>query len=509
VSQVTVNVPFAAPTDTNFILNIAGHWTFNGTFTLANDRQFAVSGNGGSVTVTGTTKLNGADLLVDNGATLSFTGITSYVVPAGMSVQWLILHGGALLSFPNLTTITGPITANNYLDLQSAGYNGTSTLSLPALTTITKADDGDASYNSGVRLTAYQGGVISAPVLAIFQDNDSHPNSSLEASAGGVLSLTKLLAPKGVNINLNDLSHPEQFTSLVGARSFQINAGTIVLSNLNSILGFSYIGIDGGAQVSFPNVTSYAVPAGMSVMWQVLHTGAILSFPNLTTIIGPTTPGTYLDLQSGGYNGIATLSLPALTTITKADDGDASHNSGVRLNAYQGGVISAFLLSAFQDNDSHPNSSLEASVGGVLSLAKLLAPKGVNINLNDVSHPERFTSLVGTRSFQINAGTVVLSNLNSILGFSYIGIDGGAQVSFPNVTDYAVPPGRSVLWHVLHIGAILTFPNLTTITGPTTPGTYFDLQSAGYNGVSTLSLPVLTTITKEDDGMRAIIAECA
>ena len=500
VSQVTVNAPFAAPTDTNLILNITGHWIFNGPFTLANDRQFAVSGNGGSVTVTGTTKLNGANLLVDNGATLSFAGLTDYAAPAGMNVQWLALHGGALLTFPSLRTISGPTTPGNYLDLQSAGYNGISTLSLPALTTITKGDDGDTGYNSGVRLNASYGGVISAPDLSVFQDNDSHPNSSLEASVGGMVSLAKLLAPKGVNINLNDLSHPEQFTSLVGTRSFQINAGTVVVSNLNSITEFSYIGIDGGAKVTFPNVTSYAVPAGMSVQWLALHAEALLSFPNLATITGPATPGTYLDLQSAGYNGVSTLSLPALTTITKGDDGDTGHNSGVRLNASYGGVISAPNLSAFRDNDNHPNSSLEASVNGVLSLPQLLAPKGVNINLNDLSHPEQFTSLVGARSFQINAGTVVLDKLDSITGFSFIGVDGGAQVSFPNVTSYAVPAGMSVQWLALHSGALLSFTNLTTIVGPTTPGTYLDLQSAGYNGISTLSLPVLTTITKEDDG---------
>jgi hypothetical protein len=500
VSQVTVNAPFTAPMDTNLILNITGNWVFNGPFTLANGRQFVVSGNGGSVTVTGTTTLIAANLLADNGATLSFTGIASYAVPSGMSVVWQALHSGALLSFPNLTAITGPVTPGTYFDLLSAGYNGISTLSLPALTTITKEDDGDASHNSGVRLNAYQGGVISALGLSAFQDNDSHPNSSLEASAGGVLSLAQLLAPKGVNINLNDVSHPEQFTSLIGTRSFQINAGTVVLSNLDSITGFDFIGVDGGAQVSFPNVTSYALPTGKSVVWQALHDGAILSLPNLTTITGPITPGTYLDLASAGYNGVSTLSLPALTIITKEDDGDASHNSGVRLNAYQAGVISAPNLSAFQDNDSHPNSSLEASAGGVLSLPQLLAPIGVNINLNDLSHPEQFTSLIGTRSFQINAGTVVLSNLDSITGFSFIGVDGGADVSFPNVTSYAVPAGMSVAWQVLHIGAILSFPNLTTITGPITPGTYLDLVSAGFNGVSTLSLPILTTITKEDDG---------
>jgi hypothetical protein len=387
VSQVIVNAPFTAPADRNLTLNITGTWTFNGPFTLANGRQFAVTGNGGSAIITGTTNLNGGNLLVDNGATLSFPAVVSYAVPTGMGVQWLALHGGALLRFPNLTAISGPATPGTYFDLQSAGYNGVSTLSLPALTTITKEDDGDGSYNSGVRLSAYQAGVISAPNLSVFQDNDSHPNSSLDASAGGVLSFPQLLAPRGLNINLNDLSHPEQFTSLVGTRSFQINAGIVVLSNLESITGFSFIGIDGGAQVSFPNVTTYAVPPGMSVQWQVLHVGAVLSFPNLTTVTGPTTPGTYLDLLSAGYNGVSTLSLPVLTTITKEDDGDAGNNSGVRLTADQGGVIFAPYLSIFYDNDSHPNSSLNASNGGTMILYSLALSGIHGVTLNGVTLP--------------------------------------------------------------------------------------------------------------------------
>jgi hypothetical protein len=493
-SQVTVSVPFTVPADANFTLNIAGNWTFNGPFSLADGREFAVTG-GGHATVSGATNLNGANLLADGGSQLTFSSVTTYAVPAGRSVSWVAQHPGTALTFPNLTTITGPATPNTYFDL-IARYDHGATISLPALTTISKADDGDPYNNSGVRLTA-DNSTISAPNLSVFNDNDNHPDSSLTAYSNGMLLLPLLTAPHGVNINLNALSHPEQFKSLAGTRFFQINSGTVVMSNLNSVTGLSSIVASSGAQLSFPNVTSYTAPAGMSVQWVAQHPGTALSFPNLTAITGPATPNTYLDLIARYDNG-ATLSLPVLTTITKADDGDPYNNSGVRVTV-DNSTISAPNLSVFNDNDSHPDSSLTAYSNGVLMLPLLIALEGVNINLNAQSHPEQFTSLTGTRFFQINSGTVVMNNLKSITGFSSIIAAGGARLSFPNVTSYTVPAGMSVQWIAQHPGTILSFPDLTTITGPATPNTYFDLI-ARYDNGATLSFPVLTQIIKPDDG---------
>ena len=320
--------------------------------------------------MTGATTLNGANVLAASGAQLSFPNVTTYTVPTGASVQWAAYNTGSVLSFPNLTTITGPSQPNSNLQIV-AQYGGK--VNLPALTTITKPDDGDPYPNSGVQLFAYDRSTISAPLLATFNDNDSHPNSSLEADGTGVLAIPKLLAPKGVNINLNAPSHPEQFTSLAGTRSFQINTGTVVMSNLASITGFGAIGVNNGAQLSFPNVTTYTVPTGASVQWAAYNTGSVLSFPNLTTITGPSQPNSNLQIvaQYGGK-----VNLPALTTITKPDDGDPYPNSGVQLFAYDGSTISAPLLATFNDNDSHPNSSLEADGTGVLRSRNCSRPRG-------------------------------------------------------------------------------------------------------------------------------------
>ena len=463
--------------------------------------------NAGTVVMSNLTSIAGlTSILANSGASLTFPNVTSYAGLAGQSVTWQAQEAGSTLSFPNLTTITASATPNAYLNFQVRyDNNGVgATVSLPVLTTITKADDGDQYNDSGVEFYAYDSGVISAPKLSSFQDNDSHPNSGLTAANNGVLSLPKLLAPYGVNnINLNAQSNPQQFTSLVGTSSFQINAGTVVMSNLTSIAGLTSILANSGASLTFPNVTSYAGLAGQSVTWQAQEAGSTLSFPNLTTITASATPNAYLNFQVRyDNNGVgATVSLPVLTTITKADDGDQYNDSGVEFYAYDSGVISAPKLSSFQDNDSHPNSGLTAANNGVLSLPKLLAPYGVNnINLNAQSNPQQFTSLVGTSSFQINAGTVVMSNLTSIAGLTSILANSGASLTFPNVTSYAGLAGQSVTWQAQEAGSTLSFPNLTTITASATPNAYLYLVVQYGSGGPTISLPALTTITKADDG---------
>ena len=493
VSQVTVNAPFTAPADTNFTLNITGHWTFNGPFSLANGRQFAVSGNGGSVNVTGTTNLNGGNLWTSGGAKLTFANLGNYTLPPESSASWTSEGTGSELTFPNLVSINGSAAPGRYLDL-SAQYGGK--VSLPALTTITKADDGDAYPNSGVRFYAYGGSLLSAPQLSTFQDNDSIPNSSLYAEGGtGVIEMPLLLAPVGVQINLNAASHPEQFTSLVGTRSFEINNGTINITNLDSLAGFSFLKVSGGAKVTFSNVSSHTLPPDLGATWIGEGSGSELILLNLTSITGSATPGRYLDL-SAQYGG--KVSLPALTTITKPDDGDAYPNSGVRLYAYSGSLLSAPQLSTFQDNDSIPNSSLYAEGGtGVIEMPLLLAPVGVQINLNAASHPEQFTSLVGTRSLEFSNGTINITNLTSLAGFTFLKASGGAKVTFSSVSSYTLPPDLSTAWIGEGSGSELILLNLVSITGSATPGHYLDI-SAQYGGK--VSLPALTTITKPDDG---------
>ncbi len=492
---VTVNVPYTMPAGANQNLVVSGAWTFNGAVTLASGQQFAVGGTG-SVTFAGPTNLNGANLYVYGGATLSASTVTTYTLPEGVSVNWQVQNDNSELLFPALTTIAGNDSPGCYLTLLA--NDGQGLISVPALTTITKPDDGDTNYDSGITLQADDGSLLSAPLLSTFSDNDNYPNSTLEASNSGVLKLPKLLAPKGVNnINLNDLSNPQQFTSLPGCGNFAINSGNVTMSNLDTIAGFYHVYIYNGANVSFPKATNYTPPADADRIWEVQNDGSVLNFPNLRTITWSNSPGRNFTIIA--HNGHSLISFPILNTITKPDNGDTNYDSGITLQADDGSLLSAPALATFIDNDSHPNSSLNASNSGVLSLPKLLAPMGVNnINMDALSNPQQFTSLPGCGNFAINSGNVTMSNLDTIAGFYHIDIYNGANVSFPKATNYTPPADADRIWEVQNDGSVLTFPNLRTITWSNSPGRNFTIIA--HNGHSLISFPILNTITKPDNG---------
>ncbi len=491
VSQVTVSVPYAAATGADTTLNFSGAWTFSGGFTLTAGRTFTITG-GGSVTVTGTATITGANLVAANASTLSLPAITSYAIGGANNLAWSAQSNGSQLIFPNLTAITGTPAPNRYFDV--IAQFGTALVSLPALTSIVKSDDGDAFTNSGVRFYAQNGGTISAPLLATFNDNDSHPNSSLNATTGSAVTVPQLLAPRGVNIALTALSNPQQFTSLVNASSLEITAGVVTMSNLTSIAGLS-ITATNGATLSLPAITSYAISGPNNVSWAAQHNGSQLIFPNLIMITGTPAPNRYFDLIT--QYGTALLSLPALTSITKSTDGDTFTNSGVRFFARDGGTISAPVLATFNDNDPFPNSSLNAYTTSAITVPQLLAPRGVNLALNALSNPQQFTSLVNASSLEITAGVVTMSNLTSIAGLSVLA-SGGSTLSLPAITSYVISGPNNLAWTAQNNGSQLIFPNLTAITGTPAPGRNFDVVVQF--GTALVSLPALTSIVKSTDG---------
>lgn len=186
-AQVTISVPYSAPLTYEPALSLSGNWTFNGPFALVTGRRFAVSG--GTVNVTGPTTLRGATIVATSGAKVTFSSLSDYLVPPDADVLWAASDPGSELVFLNLATITGSASPGRYFDLMAT--NG-GRISLPSLRVITKPDDGDTLYNSGIRLSATSDGILAAPQLSIFRDEDTHPDSRLIASTGGILAVPSL-----------------------------------------------------------------------------------------------------------------------------------------------------------------------------------------------------------------------------------------------------------------------------------------------------------------------------
>ncbi len=443
---------------------------------------------------------------------LTFPNVTNFTAPNDTSIQWHVEYNGEL-DFPALTTITGPLRTQAYnsnsLNLRA---DDSGVMNLPVLTTITEpaATVSTANANNSVNLDADNLGQINAPLLNTFDDfgvvNQSGvgPASSLTAYNSGVLSIPELLAPVGIQIALNDLSHPDQFTSLVGTTSFQVNGGTVAL-HVHDISGLASIYVQGNnSKLSFPNVTNFTVPNDTNIQWHVEYSGE-LDFPALTTITGPlrTQADNSYSLNVRADNS-GVMNFPVLTTITEpaATVSTANTNNGVNLDADNLGQISAPLLNTFDDfgvvnqSGAGPASGLTAYNSGVLSFPKLLAPVGIQMNLNDLSHPELFTSLVRTSNFELNSGVVAMQ-IQDLSGIASIYVtNANTRLSFPNVTDLTVPNDTSISWQVEYNGE-LDFPALTTISGPlrTQESSSHSLNVRAENS-GVIDFAALTTITE-------------
>ncbi len=513
VSQVTVGVPFTTSASADTTLNVSGTWSFTNAFTLASSRQFNVTG-GGNVIVTGPTTITGAGLFVyGNNTKLTLHNVTSYSQPTNINVRWqagdqFISNLGCELNFPALQTITGSPTtvdfSSRYFDLAATRQ---ATLNLPALTNITAQAETMSNADSGVRLNASNGGVISAGVLNTFNDLSPLGHSYLTATDTGRLVLPLLTVPSGVQMNLNALSTPQQFNLLPGTWYFRLNAGVVALP-LTNVNGITQLLVDGdNTKLTFPNVANYSQPTNTSVLWQagdqfISSIGCELNFPALRTITGSPV---VVDFVSHYFNLTATrqatLNLPALTNITALAETMANADSGVRLNASSGGVVNAGVLSAFNDHSALGHSFLTATDTGRLVLPLLTAPSGVQMNLNALSTPQQFIALPGTWYFRLNAGTVEMP-LTNINGIAQLFVDGDdTKLTFPNVASYNQPTNVSVRWQagdqfISSIGCELNFPALETIVGsPTTvnfTSRYLDIAATRQ---AVVNLPLLTNIT--------------
>ena len=457
------------------------------------------------------TSINGVTQIsvTGTGSTLSFPKVTSYTQPATTSVTWTVgstsITTGCQLNFPALTTITAATT--NYYFSITAQYGAA--VSLPALTTITAPPNSVSYSNNGVRLAATNSGTLSAPLLNSFTDQSTGTThySSLTANVSGVLTLPKLTSVSGVNLNLDDVSNPQLFTSVTGGVSFTLNAGTVAmpLTNLNGLTSISVNGTN--SKLSFPNLTSYTQPANTKISWTAgaysyptYNTGCELDFPALTTVTGnlETTNSTSATMVVTAQYG-ATINLPVLTTIAipAGTPGIGSYD-GIQLAATNSGIINAGALTSFTDNSGTADqSSLTTSLSGVLTVPQLTSLTGVSLNFS--SSGSVVLAVTGSLSGSITVyGGAQLSfpNVTNINGVTTIYVYGtSSTLSFPSVTGYTQPASTSVTWTAgsssTSTGCALSFPALTTITGTTT--NYYFSVTAQYGAA--VSLPALTTIT--------------
>ncbi len=441
------------------------------------------------------TSYTGATITVNSG-TPDFSGLTS------ISGDDVYASGGAVVAFPNVTTLSTPTSYEGTIQASgTSGSGGTGTpteVDLSHLTTLTGTTNDVYFFN------AYSGGEID---LSHLTSNPSGRNFFQVSGTGSVLDLSALpailsdqsnnsllsvtsggtvLAPLLTTLTRTDLTidgtatiPTRQFTSYTGA-TITVNSGTPDFSGLTSISGDD-VYANGGAVVAFPNVTVLSTPTGYEGTIQASGTSGSsgtgtpseIDLSHVTTLTGTTNFVYFFNAYSGGE-----IDLSRLT----------SNPSG--RNFFQvsgtGSVLDLSALPAILSDQSN-NSLLSVTSGGtvVAPLLTTLTRTDLTIDATATIPTGQFTSFTGA-TITVNSGTPNFTGLTSISGDD-VYANGGAVVAFPNVTSLSTPTsyeGTIQASGTSGSGGTATpsevdLSHVTTLTGTTNFVYFFNAYSGG------------------------------
>ena len=392
-----------------------------GALTVEPDVALVAQGAGTTFTTGGSTTADGATMYLQNGATVTLAGLTSYPGTSG-SGRTLWADGmGSLLSLPSLVNITGG------LDVHATSGG---TVSMPLVTGITQADH--QFYASG-------GGTISIPKLISAVNTDINTDGTGTVTTNQITSLTasQIMATGG--------SMPE-YGNLTDAENTNVSAW-------------------GGSIITLPGITRYPVASGAPTL-EANGAGSLLSLPNLTNADG----SFYANATAGG-----TVSLPLITGFTQG---------GHELYATSGGTISISKLTSAVSTYIHTDGSGIITTGQLTSLTassqivatsgsvpdygnlidaddtSILAQRGSSVTLPGITH---YPGASGIPRLEADGPGSILSlpNLTSADGSFWVNATDGGTVSLPLVTS--ITQGGDTLYATG--GGTISIPALVSAGG--------------------------------------------
>ena len=394
------------------------------------------------------TSLEGVSVTVDGTGTLDpgqFSSLTdgrltvreaSYTLPGLTDIDGtnLYVQQGGSLTLPNVVSYANT-PALSYISTSFQASDAGSSISLPALVSIT---------NDNLSVTA-SGNGASVDLSAATTYAVSSSGSLTATNSGSILLNSAITSLTGVAITLDGTgSFPiNQFTSLTRG-NLTITGGSYTLPNLTTIDGTS-VNVQNGGNLTLPDVTTVGSFSFLGPSFQAFDSGSILNLPALTTLAG--TASSRISAFSGGQILAAALT----STSTNAVQIDAEGaNSKIDLSAL--GTI-------------NPNSSV-TDINGATLLVKptitSLANGTIVVDGTGTLPLTQFTSLT-SESIQILGGTYALTGLTNINASSVT--VRGANVSMPGITTYAASSSfSSGVFTATGDGSVLDLSHLTTDT---------------------------------------------
>jgi hypothetical protein len=359
---------------TAFEARTGGHVSSPGLTTFQFTSITAV-GAGSRIDTARITEARGAEILVQDGARLTFDSLRRYNGGNGPNTSVQVTGAGSRLDFPVLTELTG--TTSPFTTATIRAFNG-GTLEMPQLRTL---DTGSL--------------ILSA------------------SGPGATLNLPRFIRGVGVAVEVFDsarLISPQWSELHVGSLALR-GAATADVTRLAIVDGSSLVALD-GAQLRLPAVRSYRA-GPVSASFQANGAGSLLELPAALTVGGSTAPFTLLSLQTIG-GGV--VRLPLVTTLDEGGFTAIAHGAGSRLelpllaatrnasfSILNGGTLSAPGLTSLT------RGSLELANPGTWTTEQIRSLRNVSVFLNGATANFPNLTDAGTSSFTYqNGGTAVL-----------------------------------------------------------------------------------------------------
>ncbi len=398
--------------------------------------------SGGSIYCWGTGSINapllsdfgGIDYIhVNQGAKLSFPGVTAWSVPDFESavIQMFCYGSGSALTFPSLVSMTqaNPMQGGFYLSAENGG-----TVSLPRLQTITQ--------------------LATPPII-------------FHAGSGGRMELPALTSTiGGAQFNFADFNSFADLSSLSYADQSFMVADTGFVLDLPSVISANGMTLY-SLQESIVRVPSLIAAANLTLLASFGNRGpSSIALPKLVSLTQDATlPNT---VRVAAFS--STIELPALTTIARTN----TTIGGGELSVDGTGRIDAPLLTNIDGI-----GSVRATEGGRLSLPGIVT---WTTPAFDSSNPRLFVR--GQNSLLEFANLVTLTHIDNV-GYEFaITVTQSGTLSLPQLTTIAKTGNVGTFLIQVDLGGIVQVPELTTANR-----THFDIDGS----FASMALPKLAT----------------
>ncbi len=457
-------------------------------FQLAPQKLLEARGSGTAFTALGSGIIHNASMLASQGGAISLPGVTSFQATTNRSVSIRAIDPNSRIDLPALATMNGSTTDLSRIEIVASNAGQ---IAMDSLQTVTIASAAFARSDISFQADGV-GSSIELPELLRIEDGAAGPGfSQLKATNGGVIlspQLSALVRSEVVQDSASSID-TDGLSQVVRGGITITGPGLRVFPGLTDAAGSSISAI-GGANISFPSLTSYSNPGPGNYTATLLATGvgSVVDLSALTTMSSGAVDLLNLRVRAEG-GGV--VSLPVLQSATIGAAGFS--RNGIYFESHgPGSRVDLSSLTTFSDSASFDGSfsSLIVSNGGEIQSPGLTTLTNISVSISDAT-----SILPVSQLTSIQKGSIAIQGPGTIGDFSgLVQMDG---------TDLSASGGGK-----LKIPATTSFLN-TSGTGSrtdwTSTGTGSSIDLIGLRSLINPSLDLLHTVIRAEAGGQVLL----